>query len=263
MTVLGPTLAANLNGAGERQKAAAQRAYDYLVNQLIHGVYQPGDRLDIRAVCRELGISRTPVMEAVKRLEQEGFLEIVPRAGCHVATPTAREMEQVFTIRIALEGIAAAQAAVSASADQQQLLIELVEQGKQAVATGDSARFAAVNLAFHQALAAASGSQRLCTILQQCWLASRYYLVSIPYFKENMERSAREHAFIVEAIQLGWPEVAREAISAHLRRCIFAFQAYLPRQGDQAFREAPSITAPVLTSNPTEPTPWVRLARQL
>jgi len=244
------------NGHEERETVAAQRAYDFLVDRLIHGVYQPGDWLNVRAICTELGISRTPVMEAIKRLEQEGFLEVVPRAGCRVAQPGADEMQQIFRMRIALEGIAAAEAAAQASPERLAVLEELVLEGNRAVEAQNPARFAAVNLAFHQAIAAASGSRRLFSVLQHCWLASRYYLASIPYFDKNMQRSAEEHAFIVQAIRFGWADVAREAIAAHLQRCIFAFQQFLPQSQEQ---RASAMPTPLVD----ETIPWLGRVHRL
>ncbi|ACM06855.1 GntR family transcriptional regulator [Thermomicrobium roseum] len=244
------------NGHEERETVAAQRAYDLLVDRLIRGVYRPGDWLNVRAVCAELGISRTPVMEAIKRLEQEGFLEVIPRAGCRVAQPGVDEMQQIFRMRIALEGIAAAEVAANPSPERLALLEELVREGNRAVEDQNPARFAAVNLAFHQAVAAASGSRRLFSVLQHCWLASRYYLASIPYFDKNMQRSAEEHAFIVQAIRFGWTEVAREAIAAHLQRCIFAFQQYLPHSQEQP---APAVPSPL----GHETIPWLGRVHRL
>jgi len=87
-------------------------------------------------------------------------------------------------------------------------------------------------------------------------LASRYYLESIPYFDKNMQRSAEEHAFIVQAIRFGWTEVAREAIAAHLQRCIFAFQQYLPHSQEQP---APAVPSPL----GDETIPWLGRVHRL
>lgn len=243
---------------GKRVKHAAQLAYDHLIDQLLSGRYKPGDWIDISELAAILGVSRTPVMEAVKRLEQEGFIEILPRVGCRVAKPSVREMQEVFRVRLVLEGQAAAEAALRARSDHLEVLYELVRAGHEAVESGDASRFAAVNLAFHQALAVASGMERLAAILRQFWLASRYYLVSVPYFEEHMERSAREHALIVEAIALGWPEVAREATVAHLNRCITAFRSYLP---DQESEERTRGNLSELLDQLTQLAPWIRMVK--
>lgn len=242
----------------ERAKHAAQMVYDYIIEQLLSGRYKPGDWIDVSELAATLGVSRTPVMEAVKRLEQEGFIEILPRVGCRIAKPSVREMQEVFMVRLVLEGHAAAEAALRASPDHLQVLDELVRAGHEAVENQDAGRFAAVNLAFHQTLAAASGIERLATILRQFWLASRYYLVSVPYFEEHMERSAREHGLIVEAIALGWPEVAREATLAHLRRCITVFRSYLP---DQESEERAAKSFSELQDGLAQLAPWVRMVK--
>jgi DNA-binding GntR family transcriptional regulator len=87
-------------------------------------------------------------------------------------------------------------------------------------------------------------------------LTSRYYLASIPYFDKNMQRSAEEHVFIVQAIRFGWTEVAREAIAAHLQRCIFAFQQYLPHSQEQPAPAVPS-------SRGDETIPWLGRVHRL
>jgi len=87
-------------------------------------------------------------------------------------------------------------------------------------------------------------------------LASRYYLANIPYFNKNMQRSAEEHVFIVQAIRFGWTQVAREAIAAHLQRCIFAFQHYLPHSQEQL---APAVPSPL----DDETIPWLGRVHRL
>ena len=87
-------------------------------------------------------------------------------------------------------------------------------------------------------------------------LASRYYLASIPHFDKNMQRSAEEHVFIVQAIRFGWTEVAREAIAAYLQRCIFAFQQYLPHSQEQL---APAVPSPL----DDETIPWLGRVHRL
>lgn len=86
----------------------AQETYRHLLDELLRGRWQPGDIVSTNALAEELRLSRTPVLQAMKRLESEGLVEIVPQVGCRILKPTVGGLEDLFAIRAGLEGVAAA-----------------------------------------------------------------------------------------------------------------------------------------------------------
>src|SRR5690348_10756274 len=91
--------------------SATQRAYEALKGRLVSGDLQPGDRIVIDDICAELGISRTPVREALLALEREGLVRIIPRQGYFVTEISYREALDAYQLRFILEPIATAMAA--------------------------------------------------------------------------------------------------------------------------------------------------------
>jgi DNA-binding GntR family transcriptional regulator len=124
--------------------------------------------LQDRVLAEALQVSRTPVREAIQRLENEGFVETVPRQGMVVAVMTPQDIEDIYVIRIALEGVAARLAAQRASAAEVELLVRLNDQYADAIRRGDLQAVTALNREFHEALYRATRNSRLAALLAGC-----------------------------------------------------------------------------------------------
>src|SRR5512135_2863334 len=141
---------------------AVDRAYAVLRARITSGEYAAGDRLREEELAGTLGVSRTPVREALRRLGMEGFVVLVPHRGAHVVSWSRGGLEEIFGLRTVLEGYAARLAARRATDEQTAALAELADRMSALAADPpDPEQVEALNVQFHERLVAAGGSQRL------------------------------------------------------------------------------------------------------
>lgn len=205
--------------AGGGRRSTVQTVYAALRARLARGDHPPGAHLREERIAADLGVSRTPVREAVRRLAAEGWLEIVPNHGAFVRVFSREDIEEVLNLRAMLEGFAARHAAARASAEQ---IAELRALCAEALARlpgrdpADAAALTALNARFHRLIREASGQRRTAAMLAN--------LVELPitssYFRslepEDMERSLREHATLVDAIAARDTLWAERLMEAHV-----------------------------------------------
>ena len=203
-----PTGEKNVAAKGEL-RGATHRVYAAVRALLARGAYPPGAHLGEEGLAADLGVSRTPVREAVRRLAAEGWLEIVPNQGAFVRVFNREDVEEVLNLRAMLEGFAARHAAMRATEGQ---IAEMREISEAALArlpcrdSEDADRVRDLNARFHRLIREASGQRRTATILAnlvELPITSSYFQALAP---SDMERSLREHVALVEAI------AARDAI---------------------------------------------------
>jgi DNA-binding GntR family transcriptional regulator len=194
-----------------------ERAYAALRQDLVRGRWQTGDILSAYALSEELQISRTPVMEALKRLEQEGLVEIIPQVGCRVVGPAPAALLDLFVVRAALEGAAAAAAArwigEDALAEQEHLLGRL----EAAAERHDQAVYAELNERFHLLVFDASRIPRLAELARTLWMPLRHQMAYLPLTEAQVRESAAEHRELYEALRHRSPRRARLAAERHAR----------------------------------------------
>src|SRR5712691_8840468 len=141
-------------------------AYDRILRAVVQGDYEPGDRILEDEIAGQFSISRTPVREALRRLEDEGILVHEPHRGMTVAKLDFQMVQELYSVRDLLEGAAAARAARYATDADMALLEDLVE--REPLAAKSSATMAAHNAQFHQAIYAAAHNRVLIA-----WAAGR------------------------------------------------------------------------------------------
>src|SRR6188768_653952 len=148
------------------------QAYRHIHGKLLSGELPAGHVLSEHSLAREIGISRTPVREAIRRLEQEGILEQVPRYGTIVRRPERRDLEELYQLREALEPYAVAQVAGRLNGEDLAMLARLCDEirviaaavkkaGRDVVDAALMRRLLSADLAFHMVLLRASGNRRL------------------------------------------------------------------------------------------------------
>lgn len=214
----------------QRQEGRLSRrdyAYEELCRRLLSGKWSPGEIISTYTLAEELGVSRTPVVEAVKRLEAEGILEIVPQVGCIVRSPKPQEIRETFLIRAVLEGLAAEAAAKKVTEEDVNILNGILEESKKARERGDASKYAELNRAFHNTVAYIAGLRSLEQMLRRLWQLSNYQIASIPFFEERFEVSLAEHRTILERLRDHDASGAREITETHLRRCAEEFADFL------------------------------------
>jgi DNA-binding GntR family transcriptional regulator len=179
-----------------------------LRDRILTGRLQPGDRLDLDELTAEFGISRTPVREALLELSYEGLVAITPRSGMAVVGITPEDAVDNFAILAALAGKAAEIATARVTPD------ELAELRTLADAIEGSDDVVRANRRFHRALNQAARSPRLLTYLRQAVrvVPGNYFEL----FPEQEERSRREHAALLDAMERGDGAEARQIMEAHV-----------------------------------------------
>ncbi len=190
-------------------------AYELILKAIDIGDYRPGDRLVESELAERFGMSRTPIREALQRLETQSILRRDGRSLI-VASLDHNQLAELYVVRGELEGLAAALAARHATAEEVRVLRDLVAQDRAHV--GDPEALARANRRFHKQLHLASHNRYL---VQQLELVHRTMALLATTSLAAEGRSAAaldEHARIVEAIAAGDPEAARAALRTHISR---------------------------------------------
>ena len=198
---------------------AAQRAYSTLRAQIIEGTHPPGARVTEQEVAASAGVSRTPVREALRRLEAEGLLRFVPHQGAFVTSWSEQDTEDIFELRAMLEGYGARLAATRATAEDRRQLRHLAEEQCREAAQrlpGCLERIADLNSQFHHRLLSTAGSARLRATLITLSSAPLVLQTFRDYDGDDLGRSAHHHMEIVEAIEARDGDWAASVMHSHV-----------------------------------------------
>lgn len=205
-------------------RANTRLAYDAIRARVVGGDVEPGQWLRESSVAESLGLSRTPVREALRMLATEGVVELVPNRGARVVSWTAADFDEVYRLRALLEGHGASLAATNATREQAAEIRRLGETYERAV---DSAvpghdETARCNNEFHAAIIVASGSHRLVNLLDVISSAPMVSQAMSNYSDDDRRRSVLQHRDIVTAIAHRDPELAESAMRSHILAARYA-----------------------------------------
>jgi DNA-binding GntR family transcriptional regulator len=213
----------------ERPTGLREQVVGNLRDAIINGQFAPGARLVERQMCELLGVSRTLVREALRQLEAEGWVRILPYRGPIVASMTPEEVRDLYEVRSALEGIAALRAAERATPEELDRLAAAVDAMTKAQGRGDSTRHRQQVQVFYEVLRQAAGNALLRAQLEtmsarMAWLRS-FTLVR----PERAAIAVKEEARLLAALRARDGTRARELCEMHLRAAgeavVAAFQA--------------------------------------
>lgn len=206
-------------------------AYNELKRNLMTGGFKPGSKLTIRNLAAGLGISPTPVREALVQLAAEGALTQTAGRSFIVPQLDARGYEDLRTLRELLEGEGAYRAAEQISADTIDTLAALHTQLINAKENADYASALAYNQQFHLTLCAAGGSQRLLRIVEGLWLQMGPLLNALYEHREApSNRNEHRHVTLMNALRKGDKDTARRAIQSDISDGATPILAYLQTQ---------------------------------
>lgn len=190
--------------------------FDVLMNAIMQGQLSPGERLLEVQLADEMGVSRTPVREAIRRLELEGFVVMVPRKGAYVAGLSVDDVESVYEIRTALETLAVRLAAQRMEAEDYRQLDELAEQMKATWQERNVDQWVALDARFHELLYTFSRNERLVQMMSNIMeQLSRYRIISLANV-EVRQNSLAEHQKVIEALKRRDSEQAAAAAALHI-----------------------------------------------
>ncbi|MBK6632415.1 MAG: GntR family transcriptional regulator [Betaproteobacteria bacterium] len=212
------------------KSSLCQQAVDLLKKRIISHALAPGQRLDEAALAMDLGISRTPLREALKILSAEGFVHIKPRRGCFVAELTPGDLEEIFPIMAMLEGRVAHEVAIKATADDLKRLAALHEKLEKHAAGHDVDRYYEVNYVFHDALQELAGNrwlQHMIGDLRRLLRLSRHRSLKL---EGRQQESLAEHRALMDALRRRDAAAAEEIMKNHLLAQLVALRSMAARQ---------------------------------
>lgn len=192
-------------------------AYDRLKDAIQHADIPPGKPLSENRISKVLGISRTPVREALQILSQEGLVEITPGRGVTVAARSFRQILDVLYIRLILEPELTRLAAESIAPKQLDALWDSLHKMEEAVKERDRSGWSLADTTWHDTLSAACSNELLGElVLQMRNRIHRYANIDHQLKMRQLRNGTTEHRVIVEAIAAGEADAAAEAMRAHL-----------------------------------------------
>ncbi len=199
---------------------SARGVYNYLKGEILSGGLQPGAHLREAEIAASLGCSRTPVREAIRQLDSEGLIVFEAHRGARVTSWSESEIEEVFRIRILLEGRAASVAANNIGIDELELLTSLAEQMEDEVASSSPTRYeriATLNNSFHSVIHTASREPMLVNVLKGTIQVSMVRNTFSLYQPAELQRSMGHHRELISALSYGDSEWAESVMRSHIR----------------------------------------------
>ncbi|MFF2806028.1 GntR family transcriptional regulator [Streptomyces sp. NPDC058000] len=199
-----------------KQPPAAERVYTHIKDAVLERRYEGGMLLTEGELADAVGVSRTPVREALLRLEVEGLIRLYPKKGALVLPVSAQEIADVVETRLLVEKHAAGKAVPAGEALINELS-ELVETMREQAAAGDLAAVSVTDRAFHAAIVRSAGNQILDRLYEQ--LRDRQLRMGVAVMHAHPDRIAKniaEHTEILEALRAGDAEAATDAVQRHV-----------------------------------------------
>lgn len=201
-----------------RRSNLSADAYGFVRDLFVNGTrYNPGDKISVEALSRELGVSRTPLWGAINRLEAEGIVEVSPRQGVYLINFDGGRALEIYIVREALEGMAARLAAGKASDRQLEALRAKVEEQHAFAASGDAEGYCRTALEFHEEIVRIAGNTTLERHLMAVLAQIRAMRLQRRYVPLNLANSREDHTGLLRALMARDPAAAEEEARRHIQ----------------------------------------------
>lgn len=220
-----------LNFDLQNHRPLREIVYEQLKMQILTGKIIPGTRMMEVELAEEMGVSRTPVREAIRKLEKEGLVTIEPRRGAYASDISVKDMVDTLEVREDLEALAAALAAERMTPEQLEELQRIASGYTEAIKNSDTEKIISFDELFHKHIVSCSGNKTLMQIsetVQELALRFRYL------YYDDFSRYANmpvEHKQIIDAITSGDAETAKETADSHVKR----LKDFVIREGSEVF----------------------------
>ena len=200
----------------QNHRPLRELVYEELKHRILIGDIHPGTRMMEVELANELGVSRTPIREAIRNLEKEGLVTIEPRRGAYASKLAMKDVIDILEVRQELEGFAASLAAGRMTKEHKEKLENINNIYKSAVDAGSTEEMVRLDSDFHRLIVESCGNPvllRMITQLQEMVLRFRYL------YYEDLERAKEQpaaHQFIIDALASGDAERSRKAARDHI-----------------------------------------------
>ncbi|MGN0514567.1 MAG: GntR family transcriptional regulator [Lachnospiraceae bacterium] len=190
--------------------------FDTLRQAILKGDMEPGERLMEITLANKLGVSRTPIREAIRKLELEGLVHMIPRKGAVVASISEKDMRDVLEVRITLEELAVKLAIKNMTDEDIEALRQASKDFENAVISHDVVTIVEADVAFHDIIYNKTQNNRLIQIINN--LREQMYRYRLEYIKDARTHSIliNEHNDIIECIRNKNVEEAKNAVREHI-----------------------------------------------
>ena len=201
--------------------------YEKLRQAIIKGSLKPGQRLVMASLAREFKISETPIREAIRRLESDGYVTFTPHSGAVVTKLNDQELSEIYLIRISLEGLATRLAVPFISPSDITWLKKKNQEMRAAIASARYENLARLNKAFHLRIYRAAPFPRLYKMIADLWDAFERWPSIFSFVPARAETAIREHEQIIEALETADVDKADILIKEQKKKSLEALQSYM------------------------------------
>ena len=197
---------------------------------ILKGELKPGERLMELQLAAKLGVSRTPIREAIRMLEQEGLAVTIPRKGAEVARMTEKDMQDVLQVREALDELAASSACELITEEEMEQLEQAATEFESATGTKDIKRIADTDMVFHDIIYRATRNPKLVNILNN--LREQMYRYRVEYLKDesNYPVLLNEHREILTGFREKNMEIVTDSMRKHVENQATAVKTMIQNQ---------------------------------
>jgi DNA-binding GntR family transcriptional regulator len=201
----------------ENNDTLRKKVLNYLREKILSGAMSPDERLIETRIAKEIGVSRTPIREALHNLEQERLVKAIPRVGYVVTRMQKEEVEEICEIRVAIEGLAIRRAIERAQKELAKDLRKNILRQRNEIAKGNLRAYVELDAQFHEVSAVLSGSSRLLDMTQMLRRNMLRFRMQALYIIETALKSLKGHERILEAVEKGDPRAAVALLEQHLQ----------------------------------------------
>lgn len=190
--------------------------FNTLRRAILTGELKPGERLMEIHLANRLGVSRTPIREAIRKLELEGLVTMIPRRGAEVAQITEKSLQDVLEVRRALDALCAELACDRITAEGKAALKRACDSFEEATKTGEVVTIAEADVELHDIIVQATGNQRLIQLINN--LSEQMYRYRFEYIKDSSQHDTlvKEHRIIYQSIVDKDKDTAAAAARLHI-----------------------------------------------
>lgn len=205
------------------RKSLKEEIFDVLHKRIIAGKYAPGEWLRQEDISSQLGVSQTPVREALDLLVSSGLAERIPYRGARVLQLTTEEIVDSYGLRLLLESTAAAVTARKRTQEQLQTLYNMVEKTEALMTLNDMSVQMQLNREFHHAIVAVGGNSLMTKLYKMVshqfpdWMLYEYMFRYPELLQPSLTKEFQEHKAIVDAISAQNPEQAAKNVVTHIK----------------------------------------------
>lgn len=196
----------------ERHQTLRERILETIRDAILKGNLKPGEKVAEPELAERFGISRTPIREAFRQLESEGYLTVIPRKGAVVAALSERDVQEFYAIKSILEGYAAALAATNLTDKEIERLESVNERLRNLAAERDVKSFYRVHNEFHEIFLKAADNQKLHELINQLGMKFNRLRMASLSLEGRMEISVEEHDRLLEAFRQQDGEAAERLV---------------------------------------------------